>query len=619
MYVKRIQLHNYGPIARFDIMCPFDEEDKPKPIVLVGENGSGKSIVLAHIVNGLLSAQQIVYPENQEVDEGKVYKFRTARYIQSGKEYSFSQVDFENDLYISELQLQRAKKNYPYFLDGIEGIGVQDAWNSMRPEMNSVISGTFQPDQKTRIEDIFSTRCALYFPPNRFEEPGWLNQKNLKSKAQYTNLTHIRGDTNRKVINYSPLHDNQNWLFDVSYDYNVSEVKPRVEAIRAYIQAGNFQAPLPRIIIDGASEKAENDLYGTVIKAVQIMMPHIEGVRLGFGMRWDRSLGVQAGGKTCVPNIFQLSSGEVSLLNLCFSILRDYDLCRSSFDGPENVRGIVVVDEIDLHLHAKHQYEILPNLMMMFPRIQFVVTTHSPLFVLGLRRIFGDDGFVVHHLPHGERIDPEEFGEFGDAYCAFSDTRKHANVIANAIRNSRIQLVFVEGKTDAKYLHRAAELLEMQEALNSLEIRDGGGSRTLKNIWSCRTKDHIEHPIVVLLYDCDNKVESGKRGNVFCWTIPKIESHPIQKGIENRFSRETLEKATEHKRAFIDIEGKHESMRRGVSEIISEQWTVNEDEKTNLCNWLCENGTAEDFKHFQEIFDELGKIPGLFRARSNQN
>ena len=32
---------------------------------------------------------------------------------------------------------------------------------------------------------------------------------------------HIEGYTNRKVINYSPLHDNQDWLFDVIYDMRI--------------------------------------------------------------------------------------------------------------------------------------------------------------------------------------------------------------------------------------------------------------------------------------------------------------------------------------------------------------------------------------------------------------
>ena len=46
MYTKRIQLVNYGPIDHLDITFPF-EGDTPKPVLLVGENGSGKSILLS--------------------------------------------------------------------------------------------------------------------------------------------------------------------------------------------------------------------------------------------------------------------------------------------------------------------------------------------------------------------------------------------------------------------------------------------------------------------------------------------------------------------------------------------------------------------------------------------
>ena len=611
MYVKRIQLSNYGPISRVDITCPFDEEGKPKPVVLVGENGSGKSIVLSHIVNGLLAAQQIVYPENQEVDEGKVYKFRTSRYIQSGKEYSFSRIDFENDLYISELQLQRAKKDHQNFLDGIKKIGAQDAWNSMQPEVDDVILGTIEPDQKIMIEDIFSTRCILYFPPNRFEEPAWLNQKNLKSKAQYTNPTHIQGDTNRKVINHSPLRDNQNWLFDVFHDCLNFDLRAQQETILAHLPLDRSQIPAFNTISGRLSGKAKN-LYDIAIKIIQTMMPHIESARFRFGMRMNRVLSVAAREEMQVPNIFQLSSGETSLLNLFLSILRDYDLCKISFDKPEDIRGIVVVDEIDLHLHSQHQHEILPNLMKIFPRVQFVVTTHSPLFVLGLQRVFGDDGFVVHHLPQGGQIDPEEFNEFGKAYRVFSHTRKHFDTIATEIKNSWRPIIFVDGKTDVAYFTRAIKLLGEQKTFQDIEIRDGAGQ--LKNIWRGLTRDHAEHRVIVLLHDCDDKVEFGEWGNVFRWTIPQIESHPIQKGIENRFSRGTFEKVMKHKPAFVDIKGEYPYSVRGVHRTSPEQWAVNPDEKVNLCNWLCENGTETDFKDFQEIFNKLHEISKLFQS-----
>ena len=55
MYTRRVQLANYGPIEKLDIELPFEGEN-PKPVVLVGENGSGKSILLSPIVNGLFVA-----------------------------------------------------------------------------------------------------------------------------------------------------------------------------------------------------------------------------------------------------------------------------------------------------------------------------------------------------------------------------------------------------------------------------------------------------------------------------------------------------------------------------------------------------------------------------------
>ena len=136
--------------------------------------------------------------------------------------------------------------------------------------------------------------------------------------------------------------------------------------------------------------------------------------------------------KRHVPNIFQLSSGEVSLLNLFLSVLRDFDLTGVPFTRAGDVRGIAVVDEVDLHLHAHHQHEVLPQLVRMFPRVQFVLTTHSPLFVLGLQNILTDSGFRLHRLPDGQAIAPEDFAEFGAAYKVFRKTDAHAIDIKEA-------------------------------------------------------------------------------------------------------------------------------------------------------------------------------------------
>jgi predicted ATP-binding protein involved in virulence len=57
------------------------------------------------------------------------------------------------------------------------------------------------------------------------------------------------------------------------------------------------------------------------------------------------------------------------------------------FDG-EAARltpGIVLIDEIDLHLHPKWQHRVVEDLKRTFPKIQFFATTHSPFIIQSLR------------------------------------------------------------------------------------------------------------------------------------------------------------------------------------------------------------------------------------------
>ena len=46
--------------------------------------------------------------------------------------------------------------------------------------------------------------------------------------------------------------------------------------------------------------------------------------------------------------------------------------------------GIVMIDEIDLHLHPKWQRQVVGHLLRTFPQVQFVATTHSPFIIQSL-------------------------------------------------------------------------------------------------------------------------------------------------------------------------------------------------------------------------------------------
>ena len=608
MYTKRIQLTNYGPIEKLDFEFPFHEAT-PKPVVLVGENGSGKSILLSHIVNGLLSAKDIVYPETPEVTPGKVYKLRSSSYIKPGSEYYFGRVDFEESFYISEIRTRRNKQAYPDIPLGISGSAAQAMWVEMDPKKNDYYKSNFSPqsDSVNKVKDILSKNCALYFPFNRFEEPAWLNQENLTSQARYMNVKHIVGHTSRKVIASSPLRENQDWLFDVYFDSVAFElVKVPIDLVD---EKGRVKDRGE--LFKGYSGPASGT-YEIALQTIQAVVRK-KDVTFRIARRNNRVVSLISPKDIIVPNIFQLSSGETSLLNLFLSILRDFDLCRTPFSQASDIRGIVVVDEIDLHLHAVHQHEVLPNLIKMFPNVQFVVTTHSPLFVLGMQRAFGEDGFALFRLPQGRQISPEEFSEFGDAYQAFTTTSKFSDDIRKAIEEAQKPIVFVEGTTDHKYLQRASELLGKETVLERIEIRDGCGAGNLGKIW----KDSIL-PLtetlpqkVLLLFDCDKERPPNNKGKLFQRTIPLQPQNPIKKGVENLFSKETLEKARQNQPALIDVDPGRTKTVRGEPQPVPEQWTVNENEKMNLCNWLCENGTAEDFQGFQVIFEILEDLLNL--------
>jgi predicted ATP-binding protein involved in virulence len=76
----------------------------------------------------------------------------------------------------------------------------------------------------------------------------------------------------------------------------------------------------------------------------------------------------------------QLSSGEKSLLMMVSNLAYRLALLNPNSENPlKEGQGIVLIDEIDLHLHPSWQRKVIGKLQELFPKIQWVITTHSPL------------------------------------------------------------------------------------------------------------------------------------------------------------------------------------------------------------------------------------------------
>jgi predicted ATP-binding protein involved in virulence len=101
-------------------------------------------------------------------------------------------------------------------------------------------------------------------------------------------------------------------------------------------------------------------------------------------------------------DLSQLSDGERAFLAVICDLGRRLALANPLLPNPLHGAGVVLIDELELHLHPKWQREVSGKLRGTFPNIQFIATTHSP--------------FVIQSLQAGELInlDPEEFAEYAD-------------------------------------------------------------------------------------------------------------------------------------------------------------------------------------------------------------
>ena len=92
------------------------------------------------------------------------------------------------------------------------------------------------------------------------------------------------------------------------------------------------------------------------------------------------------------------------------------------------------------------QYRVLPELMKLFPKVQFILTAHSPLLAMGMRSAFGDDGFQVREMPYGHPIETEEFSEFNHSLAAFTRTSAFDRRVLDRIQQAAKPVVITEGR-----------------------------------------------------------------------------------------------------------------------------------------------------------------------------
>lgn len=577
MYLKSIAIENIGPITKLSIELPFHENGNPKPLLLVGENGTGKTVFQSQIIDSLYETASNLF-QDVGIHEGEnrsYYKVSGSTNLQIGKDKGFSALSFidsENNKIEYFDKIGSITKNN--FTDVIADFSLSpDGKNGNQKSVINIADTT----KKEKLEKEWINEVHIYQPAYRYEEPFWKN-KIFKDYQRFEDKQNYSGKLNKEIEIISSTKENKTYLMDLVLDFNLYKTNTIDQ-----ITWNNINNILKKI------KKKDNIRFGI-------------GPRGGYRVSIVEDISV----KTILPSIDNLSLGESILLNLFINIIRHGDKPPKL---TTDIRGIVAIDEIDVHLHTDLQNTVLPELIKLFPKVQFIVTTHSPLFILGMRRVFGEENFEIRNMPNGELITAERFSEFDNAYKVLKDTEKFEADFIDKVKELTKPILYVEGDYDIRYIKYIAEKLGKNDILDRIEIIDGDGSGNLKNLWkifdnnkAAKISELITNQKILFLFDCDEFETEKDIGNkIFKLSIPSNNSNLIKIGIENLLLDNVIQEALT--KGYIE----HISIIKKVGESTEtvENYELVKRQKPNLCKWFCteRENSPEDIKAFSVIFE----------------
>jgi len=521
MHISEIVIKNSGPIEDFHFLPELRPDGSPKPVVLVGSNGGGKTSILSIISDALILIAATHFSDvAPPLGTGhKFFRMIGSSTVRLGTPYELNLVRFQ-----CATSVRRVIAKTGVIPPAVIAVHSQDF-----PELASLTDGVSikKAHAGDGVQDIFRNGAYAFFPSGRTETPHWAQPESMDSAGNFSPI--IDNQLRKPVVVDQSFDSLKPWLIDLILDASIDSVTILQMADHASVRIK-------------ATESMNNVIsllnVNTVIQTI-LGYPDAHFVRTGR-LSQNRKIMIARTGTPIIPSLESLSGGQASLLAIFGTILRYGDVGRRS--TPLNaIEGIVCIDEIDAQLHPSLQYDVLPKLIALFPRVQFIVSSHSPLFALGMAREFGEDGFTLLDMPAGNHIPVERYDDFLAAFEAFRNTQHFESAIEQVSSESSRPLVLCEGETDPLYLRVAAELLGFDRLVrdcdldwlgrNTADGSQGSGKSNLNDAWKFLTNNPaFAAREIVLLYDNDARKQDADSGKIHIRSMPNNPENNVVKG-----------------------------------------------------------------------------------------
>lgn len=390
MFIKELHCQSYGPFTHQQISFWSENKADQKVTVIIGENGAGKTKILEAIMTLLswfvarIKSEKNTGSPIQDLHIKNAFPFAILKMVLRDQDEDIS------------CQLVKVRKG-----------NRAKAESSLKPLTHLA---NYYAQKLTDAPARASLPLIGFYPTARyvFEFP-----KRFKKKHTFAQIDGYDAALS-KGIDFRLFYEWFRDIEDVRNEHKISfdEIAPYLDTPRLihhlretqkeiifnelidFLDKERLEKDNPALFarIERKDEVLNDPQYLAVVRALDVFMGNYKNLRVERKPRM-RML-IDKDNETF--DLSQLSQGELSLLALVTDISRRLAIMNPALPNPLDGEGIILIDEVDLHLHPLWQKTIIRKLRSTFPNCQFILTTHSPLVVSDA------DNITVLRLANGE-------------------------------------------------------------------------------------------------------------------------------------------------------------------------------------------------------------------------